>query len=722
MPPPPSRSSENITTLLRMPGTVVANTTGFFNRDISWLEFNRRVLHEAMDPRTPLLERVKFLAIYASNSDEFFMKRVGLLKRKIAQGSVEKSVDGLTAEQQYHLVREKIASLTVEVMTLWNKTLRPALEAEGIYMRTYVELTEAQRTKADAYFRQQIRPVLTPLAVDPGHPFPFISNQSLSIGVLMKGENGSGEHLFARLKVPQLLSRWLTFQEVVERGGGGKETYVFMPIESLIEARLDALFPGMEIIEYQHFRVTRNAEVEAEIEDPEDLLEMVQEELRARRFGNTVRVQIASTMSAEMRQYLMEGLEADADAIYELPEPLGKSDLMAIAAAVNRRDLKVPIWKPDVAPALADPAADIFALIRASDILVHHPYESFDSSVERFILTAVNDPKVVAIKMTLYRTSGDSPFVHALARAAEAGKQVAVLVELQARFDEERNIQWAQTLEKAGAHVVYGVMGLKTHTKTALVVRREEGCGSLKCYVHVATGNYNSKTAELYTDLGLFTCREDICEDVVDLFAFLTGRSLKRDYRKLLVAPLTMRQKFLTMIDREARHAKAGQKSRIIAKMNALEDLEVIHALYKASQAGVPIDLIVRGFCCLRPGVKGISENIRVTSIVGRFLEHSRIFYFLNDGGSEEFYLGSADWMTRNLSHRVEAAVPIEESALQARLKEIFEIMLTDNRHAWDLSSDGTWTQRRPRKGEPERNTHQRLMELTLQRSAKSKS
>ncbi|MCL2649258.1 MAG: polyphosphate kinase 1 [Phycisphaerales bacterium] len=736
-PPPPSRLSlENITTLLRTPGTIAANTTGFFNRDISWLEFNRRVLHEAMDPRTPLLERVKFLAIYSSNSDEFFMKRVGLLRRKMAQGSVEKSVDGLTASQQYQAVRDKIAELTRETVDLWSKSLRPALEAEGIYMRTYAELTVQQREKADEYFRRQIRPVLTPLAVDPGHPFPFISNQSLSIGVLVKppalgngvGEGGSGgssggggEHLFARLKVPQLLSRWLTFQEVVS----GRETYVFMPIESLIEARLDALFPGMEIVEYQHFRVTRNAEVEAEIEDPEDLLEMVQEELRARRFADTVRVQISSTMSAEMRQYLMEGLEVDEDEIYELPEPLGKSDLMAIAAAVNRPDLKVPVWRPDVAPALADPAVDIFALIRAGDILVHHPYESFDSSVERFILTAVNDPKVVAIKMTLYRTSGDSPFVQALARAAEAGKQVAVLVELKARFDEERNIQWAQTLEEAGAHVVYGVMGLKTHTKTALVVRREEGGtggGGLKCYVHVATGNYNSKTAQLYTDLGLFTCREDICEDVVDLFAFLTGRSLKRDYRKLLVAPLTMRQKFLAMIEREARHAQEGKKSRIMAKMNALEDLEVIQALYKASQAGVPIDLIVRGFCCLRPGAKGMSENIRVISIVGRFLEHSRVFYFLNEGGAEEFYMGSADWMTRNLSHRVEAAVPIEDPILQARLKEVFEVMLADNRQAWDLSVDGTWTQRRPREGESERSTHQRLMDLTMLRSAKSKT
>ncbi len=365
----------------------------------------------------------------------------------------------------------------------------------------------------------------------------------------------------------------------------------------------------------------------------------------------------------------------------------------------------------------------MFALMRQSDILVHHPYESFDSSVERFILQAVNDPKVVAIKMTLYRTSGDSPFVTALARAAESGKQVAVLVELKARFDEERNIQWARTLEEAGAHVVYGVLGLKTHTKTALVVRREDGAGSaqgaLRCYVHIATGNYNSKTAQLYTDLGLFTCREDICADVVDLFAFLTGRSLKRDYRKLLVAPLTMRSRFIAMIEREAEHARAGRPARIIGKMNALEDIEVIQALYKASQAGVSIDLVVRGFCCLRPGVPGLSDNIRVISVVGRFLEHSRIFYFRNDG-REEYFIGSGDWMNRNLSHRVEAAVPVEDPALQARLKEILDILLADNRQAWDLSPEGVWTQRRPAAGEPERGTHQRLMDLTLQRTQKA--
>lgn len=678
----------------------------FLNRDVSWLEFNSRVLHEARDPRTLLLERVKFLAIYSSNSDEFFMKRIGLLKRKLATSPKERSLDGSSIEQHLALVQQRIAALTHDVVELWNE-LRPALEAEGIYLRDYPDLSPKQQARADEYFQTQIFPVLTPLAVDPGHPFPFISNLSLNIGVLVR-QPGQAETLFARIKVPQILSRWLTFHQ-------GQE-YIFCPIESLIEARLETLFPGMEVLEYQHFRVTRNAEVEAEIEDPEDLLEVVQEELRARRFADTVRVQVTRGMSQAMRQYLMDGLEINNGAIYEIPEPLGKADLMAIVEQVDRPDLKLPPWKPETAPALADPEADMFALIRQGDVLVHHPFESFNTSVERFILQAVNDPKVLAIKMTLYRTSGDSPFVPALARAAESGKQIAVLVELKARFDEERNIQWARTLEEAGAHVVYGILGLKTHTKTALVVRREDD--RLRCYAHIATGNYNSKTAQLYTDLGLFTCRPDICEDLVDLFAFLTGRSLKRDYRKLLVAPLGMRKGFLAMIEREVRSMQAGQPARIIAKMNQLEDPEVIQALYAASQAGVPIDLIVRGFCCLRPGVKGLSENIRVRSVVGRFLEHSRVFYFLNHGGSEEYYLSSADWMSRNLSHRVEAAVPVEDPALQARLREILEIMLSDNRQAWELHADGRYTQRQPAAGEPERSGHVLLMQLAAQRTA----
>ena len=708
------------------PAAPPPESTFFFNRDLSWLDFNTRVLHEAEDPRTPLLDRVKFLAIFSSNQDEFFMKRIGLIKRRIDQRWSDKSLDGQTPEQQLAALRERVSLMSARQVTLWHQEIRPELNRHQIFIRSYTELSPAHQAKANEYFQQQIFPVLTPLAVDPGHPFPFISNLSVSVGVLLR-QPGQREHLFARVKVPQLFSRWLTFVE--------GEQIIYMPLESLVQGRLALLFPGMEILEHQPFRVTRNAEVDAEVEDLEDLLEVVQEELRARRFADTVRVQIPPAMSDEMRQYLIDGLEISAEDIYEVPEPLGLVDMMAIASAEGERfdQLRIPEWKPDADPALADPEADIFGIIRQGDVLVHHPYESFDTSVERFILSAVNDPKVLAIKMTLYRTSGDSPFVPALARAAEAGKQVAVLVELQARFDEERNIQWAHALENAGAHVVYGVLGLKTHTKTALVVRREDerlggvGPGGLRCYAHIATGNYNSKTAELYTDLGLLTCRQDICDDLIDLFGFLTGRSLKTNYRKLLVAPATMRQRFLEMIEREIAHAqksltngKEGAKGggRIIAKMNALEDAQIIQALYKASRAGVHIDLIIRGFCCLRPGVPGLSDNIRVISVIGRFLEHSRIFYFQNGGGgAEEFYLGSADWMTRNLSHRVEAAVPVEDPALRESLWEILDIMLQDNRQAWDLHSDGTWTQRQPAPGEAERGTHQRMMDLTVARA-----
>lgn len=680
----------------------------FFNRDISWLDFNLRVLAEAEDPRNKLLERVRFLAIFSSNQDEFFMKRIGLLRRKISQKKLDRSADGLTPAQQLILVRERVDKMTARQLTVWKEQIRPALESENIFIRTYDQLTPEQKAKADLYFDTQIFPVLTPLAVDSGHPFPFISNLSLSIGVLVR-QPAHREHLFARIKVPQLFSRWITFSD--------GNTNVYCPLESLIEARLEMLFPGMEILEHHAFRVTRNAEVETDIEDPEDLLEVVQEELRARRFADTVRVQVPPGMSAEMLSALLDGLEISVEEVYESPGPLGFVDLMALVN-VDRPDLKLAPWKPDADPALADPDTSIFAAIRKGDILVHHPYESFDTSVERFILSAVNDPKVLAIKMTLYRTSGDSPFVPALARAAESGKQVAVLVELKARFDEERNIQWARALETAGAHVVYGVLGLKTHTKTALIVRKEDD--AVRCYAHIATGNYNSKTAQLYTDVGLLTCRDDICADVVDLFSFLTGRSLKRTYRKLLVAPVTMRPRFMDMIHREIANAKAGRKGRIIAKMNQLEDPEIIHALYAASQVGVQIDLVVRGFCCLRPGVPGLSDNIRVTSIIGRFLEHSRIFYFLNDtdtGPQEEFLIGSGDWMSRNLTYRVEAATPIEDSALREDLRRILDICLADNRSAWDLHADGSWSRRSPIDGEPERGTQQVLMDLTLKRS-----
>ncbi len=697
-------STENTTAPLRSP-TGGQPEVRFFNRDLSWLDFNARVLHEAADARNPLLERLKFLAIFASNTDEFFMKRIGLLKRWILNKPHEIGPDGLTHRRQLELMRARLAEMCAMQHRIWGGELRPLLAEAGFTLRRYEELTEGQQARAAEYFTRHIFPVLTPLAVDPGHPFPFISNLSISIGVLLR-QPALPEALFARVKVPQLFPRWFKLED----SAGA----IFVPLESLIQGQLEMLFPGMHVLESQIFRVTRSAQVEAaeDIEDSEDLLEEVQEELRARRFAETVRVQISPGMSEEMRHYLTEGLELRSEDMEEEPEPLGLADVMSLTT-LNIPALRLPPWTPVCAPALADADASIFAIMRQSDILVHHPYESFNSSVERFILTAVNDPQVLAIKMTLYRTSGDSPFVPALARAAEMGKQVAVLVELKARFDEESNIQWAQALERAGAHVVYGILGLKTHTKIALVVRREDN--AVKSYAHISTGNYNSRTAEVYTDLGLFTCREDICDDVVNLFSFLTGRSLKNSYHKLLVAPVNMRSRFREMIQRETQHAQAGRPARIIAKMNALEDTEIIETLYRASQAGVQIDLIVRGFCCLRPGVSGLSENIRVVSIVGRFLEHSRIFWFHNDGQSE-IYMGSADWMSRNLSHRVEAATPIENPVLFQRMREILDIMLADNRQAWDLGPDGTWNQRRPAPGEPENASQSRLMQLTLER------
>jgi len=672
----------------------------FINRDLSWLDFNYRVLSEALDARNLLLDRVKFLAIYSSNMDEFYMKRVGYLRERGVEKPNSRGPDGYTPSEVLQLAKTKLYAAAKDAIDLWTEQLMPALRNEGIFVCGYAELPEELRKQADAHFASQVFPVLTPLAVDPGHPFPFISNLSLSIGVLMR-QPGLEDNLFARIKVPQLFSRWVKLEL-------GKALY-YVPLESLIAAHLGQLFPGMEVLESRAFRVTRNAEVQAEMdEDPEDILEVVQEQLRARRFADTVRVQVPVGMSREMRLALIEGLEASEEEFIEYPVFLGFADLMGLANA-PRPELRCVPWEPVTAPALRDEDADIFSLIRQGDILVHHPYESFDSSVERFILSAVDDPAVLAIKMTLYRTSRDSPFVTALARAAESGKQVAVLVELKARFDEERNIQWAQKLEKAGAHVVYGVLGLKTHTKTALVVRRE--ADKLRCYGHISTGNYNSRTAQLYTDLGMLTCREDICADMIDLFAFLTGRSLKTDYRRLLVAPVNMRSEFVRMIRQEASNAQAGKPARIVAKMNQLEDPEVIEELYRAGAAGVPIDLIVRGFCCLRAGVPKLSENIRVISILGRLLEHSRVFKFEN-GGKPLYYMGSGDWMSRNLSHRVEAAVPVDDPRLQERIGATLELYLIDNRQAWDLQPDGTWVQRYPVAGEKERASQCELMQM----------
>jgi polyphosphate kinase len=676
----------------------------FLNRELSWLDFNQRVLELAADQAVPLLERVKFLGIFSSNLDEFFMKRIGGLQRQRDAGISERSIDGLTPQEQLEAIDERVRKMALAQTDLWLNDLQPKLHEAGIMLRDYESLEGNDRIAADQYFAKNVFSLLTPLAVDPGHPFPFISNLSTSIGVMLEHPTGR-ERLFARIKVPETLPRWVALP--------GK--FSFVSLEQVIGGNLPMLFPGMKVLEHQPFRVTRNADVEMDAEDADDLLQLVEQELRARRMAEVVRLEVAESMSPVMRDTIVNGLDARARQVYATQGPINLSDLMSLAN-LDLPQLLYKSWTPTAPSRLATDDADIFAAIRAGDLLVHHPYEGFAESVERFIHAAVLDPKVQAIKMTLYRTAADSPFLLALVHAAESGKQVAVLVELKARFDEQRNLKLATTLENAGVHVVYGLVGLKTHSKLAMVVRQEED--GLRTYCHVGTGNYNSKTAALYTDLGLFTCNPQVTDDVVNLFHYLTGRSLKRDYNKILVAPVNMRERFVQKIRREAEHAKAGRPARITAKMNALQDPKMIQELYAASQAGVTIDLIVRGFCCLRPRVPGLSDNIRVVSILGRFLEHSRIFHFLN-GGDEEFFIGSADWMNRNLDWRVEAIVPIEEQGHRERLREILTVMLADCGHAWELNADGTWIRRTTPDGKPGPEAQNTLMSRALRVATK---
>jgi polyphosphate kinase len=688
---------------------VAVDPSMYLNREASWLEFNRRVLHEALDERTPLLDRLLFLGIFTSNLDEYFMKRVGGLKRQLATGVISQSIDGRTAAEQLALIRQRVLPMIQEQAACFTLQIRPALRANGIYVLTWAELTEAERKLAADYFHANVFPVLTPLSVDPGHPFPFISNLSQSLGIVLRYPN-QGEKLFARLKIPQVLPRWIPLHKAT----AGEPTRMISLLD-MIRHNLGGLFPEMEVMGVMPFRITRNADIERDEEDAEDLLEMIEQELRARRFASVVRLEHGPNPDPWILQFLIEELELTEQDVYEVPGELDYMDLRPIMDLPLAK-LKSEPWTPTVPKALADEDSDIFATIRAGDLMVHHPYESFTASVERFVTAAANDPKTLAIKMTLYRTGDQSPFIPTLIRAAEAGKQVVCLVELKARFDEQRNILVAQSLEKAGAHVVYGIVGLKTHTKTVLVVRREPD--GLRCYAHLGTGNYHSGNARLYTDLGLFTAKPDITEDVVELFHYLTGRSLKKDYRKLIIAPLNMKAKFLEMIDREAANALEGRPAHIVAKMNALEDQTIIAALYRASQAGVRVDLIVRGFCCIRPGVAGLSENIHVSSVIGRFLEHSRIFYF-RDAAAEptdgRFFIGSADWMYRNLQNRVEAVTPIEDKPLRERCWGVLQLMLADQRSAWDLQSDGSYVQRKPT--DPAQiGTHQRLMQMALRR------
>lgn len=685
---------------------LVSAKAPFFNRELSWLDFNRRVLELAQDPAFPLLERVRFMAIFSSNLDEFFMKRVGGLRRQQAANVNDLSNDGLTIQQQLDAIQQHVLPMLRDHARCWQEDLEPALAAEGICIRSYTKLDESDKIAADDYFLRHVFPILTPLAVDPGHPFPFISNLSKSLGVMLERPDRN-EPSWVRVKLPENLPRWVPLPGRMN----------FVPLEQVIAGNLSLLFPGMKVAECAMFRVTRNADIEMDADDADDLLEMVEQELRLRRSAEVVRLELQSAMSQTMRDLLIGGLEVDPRDVYACDGPIDMDDLFAIAN-LDLPNLKFKPWVPLVPPRLAGDDIDIFEVIRNGDLLVHHPYESFTNSVERFIVAAVKDPRVLAIKMTLYRTSSDSSFIPALIHAAEMGKQVAVLVEIKARFDEQRNLELAAKLEKAGVHVVYGLVGLKTHAKLAMVVREESD--GLRTYCHVGTGNYNTRTAAVYTDLGLFTCNPAITDDVIDLFHFLTGRSLKREYRKLLVAPVNMRDRFLSKIRREIDHAKAGRPARITAKMNALQDPKIIATLYDASNAGVRIDLIIRGFCCLRPQVPGMSDHIHVYSILGRFLEHSRIFWFQN-AGAEEYYIGSADWMYHNLDYRVEAVAPIEDPGLRQRLKEILDTMLNDRGHAWELQPDGQWTRRFTPDHRPASDTHDLLMARSLRAAKKAR-
>ncbi len=663
-----------------------------------------------MDPRTPLLERVRFLEIFTSNLDEFFMKRVGGLRRQSAAGVVSQSPDGLGPQEQLMVIRHAVLPMLAEQADCFSRSIRPALIEHGVYLLEWDQVPEAGKAAARRFFQANIFPVLTPLAVDPGHPFPFISNLSDSLGVVL-AQPGRTEQMFARVKVPETLPRWIRL------GGAESEgQFRFVRLSDIIRHNLQDLFPEMKIIDVMPFRLTRNADVQRDDDDAEDLLEVVEEELRQRRFARAVRLEHGPNPNPWIIQFLKQELGLAAEDIYELPGELDYSDLRPISE-LQLPKLRFENWTPIIPPALADEDADVFGVIRSGDLLVHHPYESFNASVERFIKAAAEDPKVLAIKMTVYRTGDDSPFIHTLIRAAEARKQVVCIVELNARFDEERNIVLAQELENAGVHVVYGVVGLKTHTKLALVVRQDPD--GIRCYAHIGTGNYNVQTSRLYTDLGLFTCDPAITSDVVELFHYLTGRSLKTNYGKLLVAPVNMKERFRAMIAREVAHQAAGRPAHIIAKMNSLEDTDVCRDLCAASQAGLSIDLIVRGLCTLRPGMPG-SENIRVMSVIGRFLEHSRIFYFRNGAADPldgEFYIGSADWMSRNLLARVEAIVPIEQRNLRERLWLILQTMLNDKRQAWDARPDGSYVQRRG--AESDLGTHASLMNFYREQSAK---
>jgi polyphosphate kinase len=664
-------------------------------------------MEEALNPDLPLLEKVKFISIFFSNLDEFYMIRVSGLKEQIAANILEPTIDGLTPLEQVQKIDKSLRPMLEQLNKYWNNEIVPALKESKIFVQKIVEFSEDEQIKLREYFKKEIYPILTPLAFDPGRPFPYISNLSLNLAVLIR--NPKGDTHFARVKVPHTLPRLLPVDDIIDpnrkpNNNGGFEAK-FVWFGDLIRANLDLLFQGVEVVEAHKFRVTRDTDIELQEDEADDLLRVIEENIRQRRFGQVVRLEVESSMPEYMLETLMENLRIKREDIHISDGPIGLSDVMVLYK-LPLHQLKDKPFYP-VVPKVFETEEDIFTTIKQKDILLHHPYHSFTPVIE-FIRQAARDPEVLAIKQTLYRVGADSLIVKALIEAVIRGKQVAVLVELKARFDEENNIFWARELEKAGAHVVYGLVGLKTHAKMTLVVRKE--FDGVKRYVHLATGNYNAITAKIYTDLGLFTCDEDICSDVSDVFNFLTGYSKQKEYRKLFVSPVNMREKMLEKVFREIENVKAGKEGKIIWKMNSLVDPQTISALYEASNAGVKVDLIVRGICCLVPGVEGLSENIKVRSIVGRFLEHSRVFYFFNDG-KEEMYMGSADMMQRNLDGRVETLFPIENEKIRNDvMKTLMKAALKDNQKARTLLPDMTYKMVVPLNGAKPVNSQEWLM------------
>jgi polyphosphate kinase len=672
-------------------------TSVWLDRDLSWLDFNERVLAEALDERTPLLERAKFLAIFTSNLDEFFMKRMAVLRT------------GETEEQRdlFARLRAKLLPSLRLQAECYREAIVPGLAQHGIVLKHWDDLTPGQQREANDYFDSNLSPALTPLVIDVAHPFPFMANLSTSL-VFQLLDPVRNEHMYARVRIPGGLKQWVPLSADLERGHK-----LFVPLYEIVRGNAHKLYSGMTLTDTTLVRLTRDAEVELDDDPAAELREAVEEQVRQRRYEPVVRLEFGPGANSSIREMLRERFQLSPTDLYDMTEEVDYTTLFEFMG-LPTPELHDPAWTPLPIPALEGDA--IFSAIQAADILVHHPYESFDASVEHFIAAAADDPQTISIKMTAYRIGDDTPFVKSLIGAAERGKQVACVMEIKARFDEERNLHWAAELERAGAHVTFGVRGLKTHAKTALVVRQEPG--GLRCYVHIGTGNYHVKTARLYADFGLLTCNPLLTRDVVNLFHYLTGHAQAPACTTLLVAPTTMRTRILELIDREAEHKRAGRPARIVAKMNQLEDPDIIEALCRASSAGVSIDLIVRGFCCLRPGVPGQTENIRIRSIIGRFLEHSRVFHFAN--GKEnpvegEFYIGSADWMVRNLSKRVEVVTPVLTAAHKERLWEFLDICLNDRRQAWVLGSDGAYTQLHSE--EQSIGTHQAVMNLMRTRA-----